>query len=95
MAIKLANIAMPTTMSARALRYKFTPSEIIGRNGKGEAIVSNNGASKEDSTSSGTIVYNHKRAEQTFNHCMILRPEYKILRGTEYVEVTLLIDQLW
>jgi hypothetical protein len=121
MAIKLANIAMPTTMSARALRYNFTPNEIIGRNGKGEAIVSNNGASvewtwaslnateydwlittllgdaasKEDSTSSGTIVYNHKRAEQTFNHCMILRPEYKMLRGVEYVEVTLLIDQLW
>ena len=121
MAIKIANINMPTSMSSRALRYRFTPNEILGRNGKGVAITSNNGASVEwvwaslngteydwlvvtllgnaasveNSVTSGTIVYNDKRAEQTFNHCMILRPEYKMLRGTEYVEVTLLIDQLW
>ena len=121
MTIKIANVTMPTSMNNRALRYRFTPNTIIGRNGKGEAIVSNNGASvewtwaslngtefdwlittllgdaasREDSTASGTVVYNHKRAEQTFNHCMILRPEYKMLRGTEYVEVTLLLDQLW
>ena len=121
MAIKLANIAMPTSMSSRALRYKYTPNEILARNGKGVAITSNNGASVEwtwasmnateytwlvttllgdaasieNSAVGGTIVYNDKGAETTFNHCMILRPEYQLLRGTEYVQVTLLIDQLW
>ena len=121
MAIKLANVTMPTSMNNRALRYKFTPNEILARNGKGSAITSSNGASvewtwaslngaeydwlvttllgdaasREDATTNGTVVYNHKRAEQTFSHCLILRPEYKLLRGTQYVEVTLLIDQLW
>lgn len=121
MAIKLANIAMPTSMSSRALRYKYTLNEILARNGKGAAITSNNGASVEwtwgsmntteynwlvttllgdaasieNSTASGTIVYNDKGVETTFSHCMILRPEYQLLRGTEYVQVTLLIDQLW
>lgn len=39
MAIKIGNIAMPTTMSSRALSYNFNRGEIIARNGMGEAIV--------------------------------------------------------
>ncbi len=121
MTIKIANVTMPTSMNARALRYNFQPFEILARNGYGAAITSNNGASlewtwaslngaeydwlvatlllnaasREDATTGGTVVYNNKRVEQTFNHCHVLYPQYKLLSGTQYLEVTLVVDQLW
>lgn len=41
-----------------------------------------------------TVLYNNQRAEQTFNQAVVHRPQYKVLSGTDYQEVTILIDNL-
>lgn len=41
-----------------------------------------------------TVVYNNQRQEQTFNNAVVHRPQYRVLSGTDYQEVTLLIDNL-
>jgi len=41
-----------------------------------------------------TVVYDNQRAEKAFNHAVVHRPQYKVLSGTDYQEVTILIDNL-
>lgn len=120
MAIKLAGHTMPTTMSSRAANYVYRPSEIIARNGEGDAIESAAGAiviwqwahlnaaewdylyttvlggaaSVRSAVAGNTVVYDNQRQEKVFNHAIILRPEYQVLSGTDYQNVTLTIDQL-
>lgn len=120
MAIKLVGHTMPATMSSRAANYVFTPAEIIGRNGEGDAIESAAGASViwewahlsadewdylyttvlagapsvRSSLVGNTVVYDNKRQEQGFDHAIVHRPQYKVLSGTDYQQVTLIIDQL-
>lgn len=45
MTIQLCGLTMPASMSSRASNYVFTPAEIIGRNGEGDAIEGAAGAS--------------------------------------------------
>ena len=42
-----------------------------------------------------TILYNDKQVEQTFAHCVVLRPTYKEFVSGIYREVTLIIDSLF
>ena len=120
MAIKLCGHIMPDTMSRRASNYLFTPAEIIGRNGEGDAIEGAAGASVvwewahldaqewdylyttvlggapsvRSNVTGSTVVYDNQRQERAFNHAIVHRPQYRILSGTDYQGVTLLIDQL-
>lgn len=120
MAIKLCGHIMPDTMSRRASNYLFTPAEIIGRNGEGDAIESAAGASVvwtwahldadewdylytavldgaasvRSSVTGNTVVYDNQRQEKAFDHAIVHRPQYEILSGTDYQQVTLLIDHL-
>jgi hypothetical protein len=41
-----------------------------------------------------TVVYDNQRTEKAFNHAVVHRPQYKVLSGTDYQEVTILIDNL-
>ena len=41
-----------------------------------------------------TVVYDNQRTEKGFGHAVIHRPQYKVLSGTDYQEVTILIDNL-
>lgn len=51
-------------------------------------------ASVRSSTVGNTIVYDSSRAEKTFNNAVVHRPQYKVLSGVTYQEVSLLIDHL-
>lgn len=42
-----------------------------------------------------TILYNDLQVEQTFFHCVVLRPTYKEFVAGVYREVTLIIDNLF
>ena len=44
MAIQIAGVVMPTTMSARAQSYNFTRGEVIARNGMGDALITGTSA---------------------------------------------------
>lgn len=120
MTIQLCGLTMPASMSSRASNYVFTPAEIIGRNGEGDAIEGAAGASVvwewahldaqewdylyttvlggapslRSSVAGNTVVYDNQRQERAFDHAIVHRPQYRILSGTDYQGVTLLIDQL-
>lgn len=120
MTIQLCGLTMPASMSSRASNYVFTPAEIIGRNGEGDAIEGAAGASVvwewahldaqewdflyttvlggapslRSSVAGNTVVYDNQRQERGFDHAIVHRPQYRILSGTDYQGVTLLIDQL-
>jgi len=51
-------------------------------------------ASVRSSVTGNTVVYDNQRTEKAFNHAVVHRPQYRILSGTHYQEVTLLIDNL-
>ncbi len=120
MAIQLCGHPMPASMSARAANYLFTPAEIIGRNGEGDALegaagasvvwewahldadewdylytsVLDGAASVRSSVTGNTVVYDNQRQEKAFDHAIVHRPQYRILSGTDYQNVTLIVDQL-
>jgi hypothetical protein len=52
-------------------------------------------ASKRWEVAGGTTLYNDRQAEQTFSHCIVLRPTYKEFSASLYREVTLVIDSLY
>ena len=50
--------------------------------------------SVRSSLAGNTVVYDNQRTEKAFNHAVVHRPQYKVLSGTDYQEVTILIDNL-
>ena len=51
-------------------------------------------ASVRSSVTGNTVVYDNQGTEKAFNHAVVHRPQYKILSGMHYQEVTILIDSL-
>ena len=57
------------------------------------------GQASKEYTASGaedlTVLYNEVQEEQSYAHCVVLRPTYKEFAGGLYREVTLIIDSLY
>lgn len=51
-------------------------------------------ASVRSAVADNTVLYNNASAEQAFGNAVVHRPQYKVLSGNDYQEVTLLIDNL-
>ena len=87
MAIQLCGHTMPASMSSRASNdaqeWDYLYTTVLG----GAPSVRSN-------VTGSTVVYDNQRQEKGFDHAIVHRPQYKILTGGDYQQVTLLIDQL-